>query len=355
MFKRNKKDKDSLDKKEKKEKNEAAEQEKKRLDRFLGGRRGTATSPAASPTSSSGSTPTGASLSAAARVTAISSPAASSNATATRKPSFSAMSPSTSSSSTSSSGTIRTAAGASTAAGGASPSAQAAAGHTWNSPAHNSSPDRSSGGDQAPVPNRPRTNPMGTTAHATPSPHGSIPVPPRPTGTGGAGQILSAAYSTRSNVPVLRVPMAATPAVASASRPHTTVSAPGAAVPEPATAAMQQTPHAAGEEVPAGRERSSSSGSIWQQPRSATVTQPLAPSSLATASPTPGLVPPEADGRNRAASMSASFVPGVAPSGVGQARENRRKSLLAPMKPEQVKAALSNDEFSYFDEDEKGT
>jgi hypothetical protein len=42
------------------------------------------------------------------------------------------------------------------------------------------------------------------------------------------------------------------------------------------------------------------------------------------------------------------------PGGAGAGAADRRKSLLAPMSPQQMKAALRDDEFSYFAEEDKG-
>jgi hypothetical protein len=157
-------------------------------------------------------------------------------------------------------------------------------------------------------------------------------VPPRPTAAGGAGHILGAAYSTRSNVPVLRVPLTphALPSMtahrlsAEGPLPPTSLSAPTT---EHSPQQQQQQPASAG----------TSPTPAWRPAGAA------------------GEAPAGEGGRLRAASMSAGSAAATAtPGGAGASAADRRKSLLAPISPQQMKAALRDDEFSYFAEEDKG-
>jgi hypothetical protein len=181
-------------------------------------------------------------------------------------------------------------------------------------------------------------------ASATPSQHGPIAVPPRP---GNAGHILGAAYSTRSNVPVLRVPLT----------PHVLPSMTAHRLSADASATVQS--HSAQPFVPlteradATTTASGASTTAWRNGAAGDSASSLATTAAATTAAA-ATAAAGSQGRLRAASVSSGSGEAATPAEAATAND-RRKSLLSPMTPQQMKAALRNDEFSYFAEvEDKG-
>jgi hypothetical protein len=180
-------------------------------------------------------------------------------------------------------------------------------------------------------------------ASATPSQHGPIAVPPRP---GNAGHILGAAYSTRSNVPVLRVPLT----------PHVLPSMTAHRLSADASATVQS--HSAQPFVPLTERAdatttASGAPTAWRNGAAGDSASSLATTAAATTAAA-ATAAAGSQGRLRAASVSSGSGEAATPAEAATAND-RRKSLLSPMTPQQMKAALRNDEFSYFAEvEDKG-